>query len=440
MKKLFSILIIVFAFLSTQAQDYVVTFSANGDYSDVDSVQIENITQSKTISVLGTDVLHLVGITGIDLNTNQTHGLQIYPNPTSGLTNINFISQKEQTVTIQIIDITGKIIHQNQSLLSYGNNQFTLTNLARVMYVLNMITNDKTFSETIISNSYGSGDINVQLNSTNNNFKSIKSEKSTIEWQYDEEDILIFKAYSNGHAVIRVYYITANTNLWFTFFSCEDLNGHKYATTTINGVTFMAENLRTSKYNNNITIPNVTDNTEWVELTTGGRCYYENDSMQYAQKYGALYNYEAVITGDLCPNGWHIPTETEWVDLLNYLQNSGYNYDGNSDSDDDPTTNNKIAKSMCVTSDWYISDVVGTPGNTDFPSYRNRSGFSAIGGGIRNPSIGNATNLTRSAKFWSSTETNTDYAKGLSLSFDSPGANIGNDSKTFVQSVRCIKD
>ncbi len=76
----------------------------------------------------------------------------------------------------------------------------------------------------------------------------------------------------------------------------------------------MAENLRVSRYRNGETIPIVTDNTAWEENSTGGRSWYDNDSTTYENPYGNLYNWHAVgNSSGLCPTGWHVPTEPEWV-------------------------------------------------------------------------------------------------------------------------------
>jgi uncharacterized protein (TIGR02145 family) len=82
--------------------------------------------------------------------------------------------------------------------------------------------------------------------------------------------------------------------------------------------TWMAENLKTTKYNNGDAIPNVTQNQEWVALTSGAYCSYNNDANN-SKKYGLIYNWYAVNTGNLCPAGWHVPSEPEWTTLITSL-------------------------------------------------------------------------------------------------------------------------
>jgi len=214
-----------------------------------------------------------------------------------------------------------------------------------------------------------------------------------------------------------------------------DVDGHKYTVVGLAGNVWMAENLKTSKYNNNnVPIPNIPDQATWVDLTTGGRCYLAYDSVAYASMYGALYNFEAVNSGNLCPTGWHVPSKTEFEDMIIALQNSGYNYDGSVDDDDDYTTNNKTAKALCSTSSWKSSTTEGVPGNEDYPSYRNRTGFSALAAGE------NAGSEEEVAKFWASTEVGADNAANLDIIYFLEDTQIGNSVKVSGFSVRCVKD
>jgi len=100
-----------------------------------------------------------------------------------------------------------------------------------------------------------------------------------------------------------------------------DNDGNTYNTVKIGNQWWMAENLKTTTFNNNNPIPNVTASTgigSWSVLTTGAYCWYLND---IANKpiYGAIYNWFAVNAGNLCPTGWHVPTDAEFITLEEYL-------------------------------------------------------------------------------------------------------------------------
>ncbi|MFM7768400.1 MAG: FISUMP domain-containing protein, partial [Bacteroidota bacterium] len=96
-----------------------------------------------------------------------------------------------------------------------------------------------------------------------------------------------------------------------------DIDGNTYNTVQIGTQEWMQENLKTTKYKNGDVIPSPTG--DWSNLTTGAWAYY-NDSSQYNNLYGKLYNWYAVVDSrDVCPTGWHIPTDSEWNQLVKYL-------------------------------------------------------------------------------------------------------------------------
>ena len=120
-----------------------------------------------------------------------------------------------------------------------------------------------------------------------------------------------------------------NTNINFTcigtpigkFGDCiKDVDGNTYKTVTIGTQIWMAENLKTSKYNDGTDIPNVTIAKQWTELTTGAWCNY-NNSDSLGKIYGKLYNWYATNpttngNKNVCPSGWHLPNNTEWNSLI----------------------------------------------------------------------------------------------------------------------------
>jgi uncharacterized protein (TIGR02145 family) len=102
----------------------------------------------------------------------------------------------------------------------------------------------------------------------------------------------------------------------------KDIDGNVYKTVTIGKQVWMAENLKTAKYNDGKTIPLVTDNTEWSNLSAPAYCWYNND-IANKEVYGALYNWYTVNTNKVCPKGWHIPIDAEWTTLTTYLGGEG---------------------------------------------------------------------------------------------------------------------
>jgi uncharacterized protein (TIGR02145 family) len=208
----------------------------------------------------------------------------------------------------------------------------------------------------------------------------------------------------------------------------DQRDGLFYKTVKIGDQIWMAENLKATKLNNGENIPFVTGNAAWVSLTTPGYCWYNNDEAGNKNTYGALYNWYAVNTGKLCPEGWHVPRYLEWKLLEDYLIANEYNYDGS-------TTGNKIAKSLASTTKWSTLSTDGAPGNN--PAANNRSGFTALPGGLR---YDNFIMLEGSCEFWSGSENDDNYASGFQIFASSVSSYLQYaEYKYSGFSVRCVR-
>jgi uncharacterized protein (TIGR02145 family) len=111
--------------------------------------------------------------------------------------------------------------------------------------------------------------------------------------------------------------------------SVADIDGNTYKTVQIGTQTWMAENLKTTTYNDGSQIPlgygAPAGYTDWFDYGNadyrwfnGAYCWYDNE-IRYKNIFGALYNWHAVGHGNLCPTGWHVPTNSEWTTLITFL-------------------------------------------------------------------------------------------------------------------------
>jgi uncharacterized protein (TIGR02145 family) len=101
--------------------------------------------------------------------------------------------------------------------------------------------------------------------------------------------------------------------------SIKDIDGNYYRLVEIGTQVWMAENLKTTTFNDGSSILNVTDGHEWGRIEPREHyCWYNND-ITYKEDYGAIYNWEAVETGKLCPAGWHVPSRGEYLTLIEYV-------------------------------------------------------------------------------------------------------------------------
>ena len=211
--------------------------------------------------------------------------------------------------------------------------------------------------------------------------------------------------------------------------TCTDYDGYKYQTVKIGNQTWMAENLQVTHYYDGTAIPHVTDSTAWAWLsnnnTDDAYCFYDNNSSSI---YGTLYTWSAAM-GDnavssntnpsrvqgICPDGWHLPSDSEWTELTEYLGTS--------------ETGGKLKETG--TTNWASPNTGAT----------NETGFTALPGGMRTDSHAVFGSMNLYGTWWSATE----YQSSLSalqhmLIYDSAEIYHYERNKSFGLSVRCVKD
>ena len=194
----------------------------------------------------------------------------------------------------------------------------------------------------------------------------------------------------------------------------SDVDGNTYDVIRIGTQLWIKQNLRTAKLNDNSSIPLVTGNTAWSNLSTPGYCWYDSDA-GYKSSYGALYNWYAVNTGKLCPAGWHVSTDNDWLTLESYLGGAS-------------PAGGKLKETGYT--HWLNPNTGAT----------NSSGFTALPGGWRRADNGTYESMEAYGFWWTATEYISPEAYHRKIWY--------NDDKTFKafvhekygMSVRCVKN
>jgi uncharacterized protein (TIGR02145 family) len=94
----------------------------------------------------------------------------------------------------------------------------------------------------------------------------------------------------------------------------KDIERNIYKTALIGNFWWMVENLKSTRFNDGSIIPCIKDQSIWLRLDSSAYCFYQNNE-SYADTFGFLYNWYAVNSGKLCPNGWRVPTDDEWKEI-----------------------------------------------------------------------------------------------------------------------------
>jgi len=211
-------------------------------------------------------------------------------------------------------------------------------------------------------------------------------------------------------------------NTALTYGSMTDQQGNVYKTIVIGTQEWMAENLKTSIYRNGDAITNVTNYIQWNGLSTGAWCYFDNED-QYECPYGKLYNWYAVTDArNICPTGWHVPSDTEWSLLINHLDpdaNGGSNF-----------SNTAGGKMKSAGTPYWI------PPNQNAS---NESGFSGTPSSFRYDA-GDFGLVGYFAFWWSATDQNLSNAYNRYLDFANGSANRSLYNKAHGFAARCVRD
>jgi uncharacterized protein (TIGR02145 family) len=193
-----------------------------------------------------------------------------------------------------------------------------------------------------------------------------------------------------------------------------DVDGNIYLTVIIGTQVWMNENLKTTKYRNGDLIGTTTPATKDIsgESTPEYQWAYDGNESN-AATYGRLYTWYVITDSrNVCPTGWHVPTDTEWTTLATFLGNNA---------------GGKLKETG--TTHWTTPNEGAT----------NETGFTALPSGWR-PSGGVFLDFGTFCGWWTSTESSTGYPLNWDASYKDGNVNNEGDDKKSGIGVRCLKD
>lgn len=241
----------------------------------------------------------------------------------------------------------------------------------------------------------------------------------------NQELVVVFtpteeSVYRTGSKTVFIN-VTSGSNAQFnsalTYDTVSDSDNNVYKTITIGTQTWMAENLRTTKYRNGESIPEVTSNTEWKNLTSGAYSNYGNTSdVDAIATFGRLYNWFAVTDSrNLAPTGWHVATDADWTTLTTFL--GGESVAGGK-----------------------LKETGTTHWNSPNTGADNSTGFTALPAGRREYTDGSFINIGFNGFWWTSSAYNPDYSWYRQINYDGAIVNPANFHKQYGFAIRCVKD
>jgi len=412
MKKTILIYILTLGFLQTQAQDYLIGFAGTGATTSVGSVQVDNLTRMTTVTLNGTDILHLKTSLGIEDQKAHNINLHIYPNPMTEESMLTFVAPDNGNAAISIVGLTGKTVYQVNTMLSAGTHSFRVTGIREGMCLLKVTGKNYFYSTKLISQSKLDCMAKIEYVPSDqiNQSKQLKSNTATIDMQYTNGDQLLFKGISGIYSTIVTDVPTSSKTTTFNFVACTDADNNNYSIVQIGTQTWMAENLNVGTRINSL-----------VDQTSNSiiEKYCNSDNDSNCAVYGGIYQWDEAMQYSttpgiqgICPTGWHFPTDGEWTILTTNLG-----------------SDNEAAQMKETGTAHWLSP------NTDAT---NSSGFTALPGGYRK--LDGTFGGIGSVGSWGSS---TEYDIYESYYWDLDYSNYvfrNNWFKDSGFSVRCIKD
>ncbi len=428
-------LICIFCALKANAQNYLISFEGSGPTTSVSTVKVENITRSTSLSLVSGDVLRLVVATSVyPIKDNQSSEIRIYPNPMTDYSTVQVFPPEAGNAFITVLDMTGKQVAQNQSYLGAYRQDFRLSGIKNGFYLVNVKGNNYQFTGKLQSIRNSNETISIEkVNSIIQavDEKTAKNDRkgalATVDMAYTTGDRLKFTGATGIYSTVKMDIPASSKTITFNYYACTDGDNNNYPVVEIGSQVWMAENLKTTKYKDETPIPPVSDAAAWAVLNAPGYCWYNNDETANKNTYGALYHWLTGSTGNLCPTGWHLPSDIEWHQLILFL---------------DPAAQLPANGIESAIAGGKLKETGTTHWQAPNTGVTNEVGFSALPGGYRHID-GTFNQIGNYGEWDSSTEANSSnrYARIITnISTDATSVTRGPIGKRRGLSVRCLKD
>ncbi len=205
----------------------------------------------------------------------------------------------------------------------------------------------------------------------------------------------------------------------------SDIDGNTYHTVVIGEQVWMQENLRTTKYRNGKLISKNLSNEQWGLNKSGACAVYDNDSIK-ENAFGLLYNWYAVVNpAGLCPIGWHVPKDTEWNQMVKYL--------------DDYADTTELKRVQSEVAGGQLKEIGITHWASPNTGATGTANFLAFSGGNKSVN-GKCNDVGAYGYWWTATASSNAEAYGRLLSYFNSNIDRFKTSKNLGFSVRCVRN
>ncbi|MDG5768148.1 FISUMP domain-containing protein [Balneolales bacterium ANBcel1] len=379
-----------------------------------------------------------------------------YPNPFNPVTTVPFHVPEATQAIIGIYDILGRQIMETRTQVGVGTHHIEINlggGLAQGQYLLRVRGNgfSLTRSMTYISAGISSGTAGIVLRPAGIQRRSMTPARiagnevsrtlhlvlvATHEFETKRVPVPFLSNHDTGELALSRR----------TQGKVTDIDGNSYRTTVLGNQEWMAGNLQVTRYNDGSQIPTGLNDNDWENTTTGAYTVYPHERVggldsagEVVQAYGKLYNWFAANDArGLCPDGWRVPDEGDWNELLAHLQTEHQI----------ENTNTVNGAGNALKSCRQVNSPLG--GECDTPQHPRWNahgthygsdllGFSALPGGLRELD-GSFYEIGELGYWWTANEGSADDGKFIDLNNAFGWVWFDMDDKQMGLSVRCIND
>jgi uncharacterized protein (TIGR02145 family) len=418
------------------AQTIAITFNGalNGAPISLDSILVMNLTQGGDTTIYFPKNVLVLSAVGIEESAQmQTLPMDVLPNPFDGSTDVEMEATGGELL-LTLRDATGRELTSYVANMAAGGHRFHVSCNRPGVHLLTAVQGGVSRTVRLIATE-GAGV--AFLSYTGEAGRALpKEDRSLFTWAAGDE--LRYIGYASSGGVLHSDAIDevpeASATRSFMVLSgvvCRsspklaDIDGNEYRAVQIGEQCWMAENLRTTRYSDGASIPQVTDGTAWAQLSSAAWCNFGND-VNFDATYGKLYNWFAAAEPSICPQGWHLPTDSEWQELelalgmppdelnVSGFRGSAQNVGGR-------------MKTMVL---W----------NDPNSGATNEIGFAGLPCGYRTYDQGMFDNLGVFGYYWSTTESGANNAWARGLYYNNIGASRDAYIKRTGFCLRCVRD
>lgn len=318
-----------------------LTFTARGDATTVETVEVENLTRGVSVSLKGTDILVLKepssSVQTVENAIIYTEP-KIYPNPAYDNGTMVFDTPQSGMVTITVTDLGGKLMTRADFIVEKGRHAAYIPAMPHGMYVVSVKGAGFNAASKWICLGYNAGTgmisltdasnktLNVNEKQLKNSFASMTttaddSAPDRVEMDYEQGDLLRFTGKNGDMTTITYNQPTFSHDITFDLFECIDAAGNSYPIVRVGDYMWMAEDL---KYVGSevATLANSIDDWKNADKSKPVAAYHEYDAGNAEQ--GAYYNYAGARAA--LPSGWDLPLAGDVDGMVNDI--GGYDVAG----------------------------------------------------------------------------------------------------------------